>query len=283
MGSSLTWKNRTAIISGGSNGLGRAIAVALAKQSAHLVIIGRDTHRLQAIEKQAIELGAASVSTLSIDARKIHSDPTESSQTAIANLKDILAVQGCDLLINAVGKSDRGSLEQLSEEELVEQFGLNVLATHSMTKFCWPALCQNRGVVVNIASLAGVVAGPGMGGYSMAKHGLVGLHRQWRLESQTSGVHFLLVCPGPIAREDSADRYAELAQTRGLDHSSVAPGGGVKLRRLDPDELSQRILKAAQDRKLELVVPGKVRLLAALTAFWPSIADRIIRKKMKRS
>ncbi|MFM7926817.1 MAG: SDR family NAD(P)-dependent oxidoreductase, partial [Pirellula sp.] len=96
-------------------------------------------------------------------------------------------------------------------------------------------------------------------------------------------VHFLLVCPGPIARDDSNHRYDELIQSRGLDPASQSPGGGVALNRLDPDDLSRRILRAAQERKLELIVPGKVRILAMLAAVWPSLADKIIRKKMKRS
>ncbi|MCE2813680.1 MAG: SDR family NAD(P)-dependent oxidoreductase [Planctomycetaceae bacterium] len=283
MGSSLDWKNRTAIISGGSSGLGLALARSLAKQGANLVIIGRDPDRLKATEKQALGLGAASVLTLPLDVRDLSKPTATDVQTQSASLRDVLAVQGCDLLINAVGKSDRGLIGQLSEKDLIEQFETNVLSTHAMTKLCWTALCANRGVVVNIASLAGIVAGPAMGGYSMAKHALVGLHRQWRLESASTGVHFLLVCPGPIAREDSNRRYDELIESRGLDPAAQSPGGGVALSRIDPDDLSRRILRAAQERRLELIVPSKVRILAMLAAVWPSLADRIIRKKMKRT
>ena len=283
MGSSLDWKNRTAIISGGSSGLGLALTRSLAKQGANLVIIGRDPDRLKATEKQALGLGAASVLTLPLDVRDLSKPTATDVQTQSASLRDVLAVQGCDLLINAVGKSDRGLIGQLSEKDLIEQFETNVLSTHAMTKLCWTALCANRGVVVNIASLAGIVAGPAMGGYSMAKHALVGLHRQWRLESASTGVHFLLVCPGPIAREDSNRRYDELIESRGLDPAAQSPGGGVALSRIDPDDLSRRILRAAQERRLELIVPSKVRILAMLAAVWPSLADRIIRKKMKRT
>lgn len=283
MGSSLDWKNRTAIISGGSSGLGLALARSLAKQGANLVIIGRDPDRLKATEKQALGLGAASVLTLPLDVRDLSKPTATDVQTQSASLRDVLAVQGCDLLINAVGKSDRGLIGQLSEKDLIEQFETNVLSTHAMTKLCWTALCANRGVVVNIASLAGIVAGPAMGGYSMAKHALVGLHRQWRLESASTGVHFLLVCPGPIAREDSNRRYDELIESRGLDPAAQSPGGGVALSRIDPDDLSRRILRAAQERRLELIVPSKVRILAMLAAVWPSLSDKIIRKKMKRT
>jgi short-subunit dehydrogenase len=283
MRSTGSWKNRTAVISGGSNGLGRSLALTLAEQGANLVILGRDPERLKEVEKQALELGASGVSTLSIDLCDGSETEVALGQNQGESLRDILAVVGCDLLINAVGKSDRGLLGQLSQRDLLEQFELNVLSTHKMTKLCWSALCAKQGVVVNIASLAGIVSGPAMGGYSMAKHALVGLHRQWRLESESTGVHFLLVCPGPIAREDSSHRYEQLIQSRGLDPATQSPGGGVALSRLDPNDLSRQILKAAQERRLELVVPGKFRMLAMLAAVWPSLADKIIRKKMKRS
>jgi len=164
MGSNQVWKNRTALISGGSNGLGRSIALALAKQSANLIILGRDPERLQSIHRQAIEAGASSVYALAIDVFQLAKSPTTDDHPQIDSLKDILAVQGCDLLINAVGKSDRGLLSSLSEQDLLEQFQWNVLATHATTKFCREALCRSRGVVVNIASMAGLLPGPGMGG-----------------------------------------------------------------------------------------------------------------------
>ncbi|MFM8400741.1 MAG: SDR family NAD(P)-dependent oxidoreductase, partial [Pirellula sp.] len=126
------------------------------------MIIGRDPDRLKAVEKQLLDLGATSVLPLSLDVRNLSQNSATEGQTQSESLRDILAVQGCDLLINAVGKSDRGLVGQLSEDDLIEQFETNVLSTHAMTKLCWSALCANRGVVVNIASLAGIVAGPSM-------------------------------------------------------------------------------------------------------------------------
>ena len=148
MGSSQSWKNRTAVISGGSNGLGRSLALALSQQSANVVIIGRDEARLAMVRQQCLEAGAQSVCIVSLDVRQMAVGQKALSDVESANhpapgesLRDVLAVQGCDLLINAVGKSDRGLLGQLTQADLTEQFELNVLATHAMTQFCFPALC----------------------------------------------------------------------------------------------------------------------------------------------
>ena len=268
------WKNRTAVVSGGSSGLGLSIARALGECGAHVILIGRDLVRLKQAEEQVLSAGSPSVTAVPLDVT-CEDDRWQS-------LKAALSIQGCDLLINAVGKSDRGLIQQLGRTDLLQQLEVNVLASHATTRFCWEALLESKGCVVNISSLAGIIPGPCMGGYSMSKHALVGWHRQWKLESAESGVHFLLVSPGPIARQDNTDRYADLVASRGLDELVNKPGGGVSLRRIDPEELSCRILDAAASRTHELVVPGKARILAALYQLWPSFAEGIVRRKMKQ-
>jgi hypothetical protein len=67
-----------------------------------------------------------------------------------------------------------------------------------------------------------------------------------------------------------------------LDPNTAKPGGGVSLKRLDPKELSVSILRSAANRDLELIRPAKARLLAALLALWPSLADKVLIKKLNR-
>jgi len=127
------------------------------------------------------------------------------------------------------------------------------------------------------------VPAPGMGGYSIAKSALTAMSRQLRVELADVGVHVMLVCPGPIARTDSGTRYDKLAEQRGLaEGASTAPGGGVKLKALDPKTLCQRILDAAYRRKYELVTPVKASLLAGISNLWPRLADWILKKYMRK-
>jgi NADP-dependent 3-hydroxy acid dehydrogenase YdfG len=101
MGSRQSWKNRTAVISGGSNGLGRALALALSQQAANVVIIGRDEDRLAMVRQQCLDAGAQSVYVVSLDVRqmavgqKAFSDIESATHPAPdESLRDILAVQG---------------------------------------------------------------------------------------------------------------------------------------------------------------------------------------------
>lgn len=272
------WRNKHAIVSGGSSGLGFHLAIGLAKQGANLVLIGRDRGKLEAAQHAVLKAGAPDVVILALDIADEFSWTGRASDAAERFL-DLLRSHPIDLLINAVGRSDRGRMEQLQPTDLLQHFQANVLSTFRMTQACLPGLRKVRGTVVNIASLAGVIPAPGMGAYAMAKHALVGMHRQWRLEHVDSSVHFMLVCPGPIDRHDSRDRYDLLVQSRDLDPQQAKPGGGVRLNRLAPEALAERILYGAARRELELIVPSKARWLAALMSLCPGWADSIVRRR----
>lgn len=275
------WANKRAVVSGGSSGLGLHIAKALAHQRVSLALIGRDTQRLADAKAICMQLGAPSVETfsLNVSAKESWNEGAYEAES----LRAFLAEHPLDLLVNAVGRSDRGYLTDLVSEDLLEQFQINVQSSFLTTRACYESLRRAKGCVVNIASLAGILAGPGMGGYSAAKHALVAMHRQWRLESRDSGIHFVLVCPGPIQRDDNESRYRELVERRGLSEDLNRPGGGVNVSRISPESLAQRILAAVQSREWEIVVPSKARWLAALMALWPSWADSILLKRFRSS
>jgi short-subunit dehydrogenase len=212
------------------------------------------------------------------------SDSSANSQSRDeTQLRLWLEMNQVDLLLNAIGRSDRGPLEQLSDTDLHSMLNDNVLCTWNMTRMTLASLKRARGTIVNIGSLAGLVPAPGMGGYSVAKTALTAMSRQLRVELADVGVHVMLVCPGPIARHDSGSRYDQLAEQRGLaDGASTAPGGGVKLKALDPKILCRKILLAAHRRKYELVTPVKASLLAGISNLWPRLSDWILKKYMRK-
>jgi short-subunit dehydrogenase len=133
--------------------------------------------------------------------------------------------------------------------------------------------------LVHISSLAGIVAAPGMGAYSIAKHAVVALSRQLRLEIAPKGVRVLLVCPGPVTNVEHVGRYDELVKKRELPPEFSKPAGGKKVRSIDADLLAEKILFAVEAGTKELVIPGKVRWLAALGILFPSFADYMLKNK----
>ena len=267
------WKDKVAIVAGGSAGLGRAISGALASRGANLVIAARDTQRL---EKVATELAGrgGKIEPISADVSR-DDDVAQLIDTTLHHFGRI------DMLINAVGRSTRQSIEETTPEEFRDLFETNFISAVRCTQAALPHLLKSGGHLVFIGSLVSKVATPNLGAYPASKFAVAGYSQQLRLELGPRGLHVLLVCPGPIARDDAGVRYDE--QSKKLPASARQPGGGAKLRAIDPMWLAAKTLRACERRKPELIVPGKARLLFALAALWPSLGDWIVRQKTKNS
>lgn len=265
------WRGRRVIVSGASQGLGYRLAETLARQGAELLLVARRDQPLLQAAQQLSAAGAASVDWVALDACQLQ----QAGPERLEKLQRWIAPpRGLDLLINAVGRSDRGLLMQLDIDQLREALETNALSAWQMTRLAIDGLEAAGGCIVNIGSLACKLAPPGMGSYPISKFALAGLSQQLRLELAPRGVHLLLVCPGAIDRPDAGDRYRRLVQQRGLAPELAQPAGGARLRRIDPQQLCQQILRAAHRRQPELMVPSKVRWLVCLHTLFPQLAER---------
>ncbi len=311
------WQGKVALVTGGSSGFGLALAAALVQAGARVILTARDPDRLHQAARQLGKLAIhppaadgssasptssadspASISPSSISPSIISSSadsPSGSMDSPCVLAADVTSpdeVQRVfervradfgrlDALFNIAGRSDRGLLLETPPERLQALWDLNVMAALHCARAAQPLLGESQGHLVFMGSLAAKSAARYLGGYCCTKFPLAAAAQQLRLELQPSGTHVLLVCPGPIARPDAGERYA--AQSAGLPEAARKPGGGVKLPGIDPEWLADRILTACQRRQAELIVPGKARLLFAISQLWPRWGDAIIRKKTASS
>src|SRR3954466_10500571 len=217
------WEGKRALIIGGSARLGRAVADVLAQYGARLAIVGR---RQSQLDIATNELRACGADVINIAADVTNSDDVD---RLFATVKSEWG--GIDFLCHCAGRSMRGTLLGTSPEEFRELWDTNYLsAVRCIQKFSAP-LIGSRGHVVLIGSLASKVAAGYLGAYPASKFPLAALAQQLRLETESSGAHTLLVCPGPIARENqhgSSARYA--AQAPEVPAVAHQPGGGAKVR-----------------------------------------------------
>ncbi len=260
------WQDKVVIITGGSAGLGLALGRELHRQAARVVLVARNQRQLQ---EAATQLGGVGERVLSI--------PTDvTNQGQVDNLVARVTSQlgHIDALFNCAGKSARGEILETTPEDFQELLELNFLAVVRCTRAAMPYLFKSQGHVINIGSLASKSASRFLGPYPASKFPVAAYSQQLRLEISDRGVHILLVCPGPIARQDSGHRYT----TTDVPNSAQKPGGGVKLKGIDPDWLAKRILAACQNRKAELVVPSKAKLLFAISQLSPRLGDWLLRK-----
>ncbi len=262
------WKNQVAVVTGGSAGLGRAIAEQLAQRGARIALVARG--------QAALDRAAAALRQHGGDVQSFAADLTQ--QADVDRLFATLAERydRLDLLVNCAGRSARGEALQTTPDDFQALWELNFLATVRCTRAAAPRLLASRGHLVNIGSLAAKSASRYLGAYPASKFAVAAYSQQLRLELRPQGLHVLLVCPGPIARDESGNRYA--AQSADLPEAAKRPGGGVKVSALDPHRLAERILRACERRDPELVIPGKARLLFGLAQFSPRLGDWLVRK-----
>lgn len=266
------WQGKTAIVVGASAGLGRHLVEALAKSKAsQITLVARDADRLGGVVKDfAVRWPAVKFSGCAADVTAV--DGSARLADFVGGMED-----RTDLLICAAGLSDRGSLMNLTAQRLEELFRANVLCSLRALQIVAPQMAQG-GVIVNIGSLSSHFAPRFLGGYSLAKHALRALTQQARLEFREQNLHVMLVCPGPIARSDSGQRYSQLATANDLPPTALGSGGGAKIRGLDPTLLSNDILRAAANRQVELVRPRKALWLIWFMTFFPRWGESILKR-----
>ncbi len=262
------WKEKVAVITGGSGGLGRALAASLSAAGARVVLAARDPEKLERVAAQLTSHGG--------EVLAVPTDITRQEQVDALFLRTIEQFGRLDVLVNSAGRSTRGQAIDTTPEEFVELMNLNFIAAVRCTRAAIPHLLKSKGHIVNISSLAGKAAVRYVGAYPATKFALNAYSQQLRLELSPEGLHVLLVSPGPIARDDSELRYAD--QVAGLPETAKKPGAGVKFRAIAPEKLSRAILAACERRRAELVYPAAVRLLFALGQLSPRLGDWLIRR-----
>lgn len=265
----MSWEGKKCVITGGSAGLGLAIAREAATQGLDVLICGRDAERLTAAVKFIAPVHEGRVLSVAADVTR-----PDDCQRLVDVAQSELG--GIDLLANCAGLSARSPILETDDSEFQRLWELNFLAPVRLTRLCAASLIERRGHVVNVGSLASKAAPRFLGAYPATKFALAAYTQQLRLELGPRGLHALLVCPGPIDREDAGTRYSGARSQ--LPESAQLPGGGARVRAIDPDWLARKILQSCEQRRLELIVPRRARLLFAISQLSPRLGDWLLRK-----
>lgn len=264
------WQDKVVLVTGGSSGLGLAIAQAFVDAHTRVAIVGLEPEGVEAAV-QALRGRAKSpeaVLGITADITSDH-DMTRIAETVGSQFGEL------DVLVNNAGRSMRGGLLDTTPDQFRRLMELNLIALVRVTRTFLPQLIRRRGHIVNIGSLAAKAAARFVGAYPATKHAVAAYSQQLRLEFGEQGLHVLLVCPGPVAR--AGERLYGLEGADRVPDSAKKPGAGVRVRAVSPETLALRILEACRRRRPEIVIPGKARLLFALCQLFPSLGDRLIR------
>ena len=179
--------DRVAVITGGTRGIGHAVARHLAEAGARVVVVGRDADRGEA--------AAAAIP----GARFVAGDVRLAAHCDHAVAETLGAFGRLDVLVNNAGVIYRNrTVDRLTEAEWDETFDVNVKGAFLMTRAALPALRAARGTVVNVASYAGLVGFAGAAAYAASKAALINFTRSLALDHAREGIRVNAVCPGSV-------------------------------------------------------------------------------------
>jgi NADP-dependent 3-hydroxy acid dehydrogenase YdfG len=187
--SSLT--GQIAVVTGGSGGIGQAIALGLAREGATLCLIGRDPRKLELVADCARQW------TKHISIHEADLEIDEDIRRLSSNIESTFGA--IDILINGAGVIISGTTEESRIEDFDHQYRINVRAAYLLTKIFLPMLKLRHGQIVFMNSTAGLTAKAGVGQYSATKHALRAVADSLREEVNADDVRVISVYPGRTA------------------------------------------------------------------------------------
>jgi NAD(P)-dependent dehydrogenase (short-subunit alcohol dehydrogenase family) len=221
---------KAALVTGGSSGIGLAIARMLRDEGFELTLASR---RRERIEAAAEELGAEPVAA-----------DVSSEEECIALVAGHRERFGrLDVLVNSAGVGFAGNVEQHRTKWLDLQLGVNLRGLFVVTRECIPLLRESRGWIVNLASLAGTAPTPGLAAYGASKAAVIALTRSLNGELEDDGVRAIAVCPGFVD--------TPMAEWSGLGHDEM-------IRPEDCAEIVRMCLRLSPNARVPQVVIERV-------------------------
>ena len=256
-------KDKVVVITGGSSGIGKALAVKFGMEGSKIVISGRNMEKLLEVEK---ELKAQQIQVVSVTANSA----SEVDNGILIN-RAYKEFGGIDVLICNAGISMRALFQDVDLNVLKQVMDINFWGTVYACKFALPHLIKSKGSIVGISSIAGEKGLPGRTGYSSSKFAMQGFLESLRIELLKKGVHVLVACPGFTS---SNIRNTALTATGMVQGESPLDEGKI----MSAEEVANYIYNAVKTRKRDLVLTTQGKLTVLLNKFFPAFMDKMVLK-----
>ena len=254
-------KDKVVIITGGSSGIGKALAEVFGSNGSQVMITGRN---LGELNEAVSELSKKGITVHSLQADvSIEADNKMMAEEALKLFGKI------DVLVNNAGIGMRALFEELDLGVIRQIMDINFFGMVYATKYCLPEIIKSKGSVVGISSIAGYRGLPARTGYSASKFALNGFLEALRAEVLNDGVHVLTACPG-----FTATNIRKRALTK--DGSVQGESPREEQAMMSAEECAAHIYKATVNRKKILVLTGQGKLTVFLNKRFPGWMDWLV-------
>jgi len=257
-GTMSAFQNKVIVITGGSSGIGKALANIALSQGARVAVCGRDRNKLSGQFPQAGEQLLC-----------FQADVSKEQDCAAFVEAVVTKWGGIDVLVNNAGISMRALFEELDLKVLKELMDINFWGAVYVTKYALPSIRQRKGVIAGVSSIAGYRGLPCRTGYSASKFAMQGFLEALRTELLHTGTHVMWVCPGFIA-----SNIRNVA--RGADGSAQKETPLDESKLMSAEECAGIIIKGIERRKRTIVMTGQGKLTVWMNKLFPSLSDKLV-------
>lgn len=266
-------KDKVAVVTGASSGIGLAAVKEFAAAGARVVLAARSAEKLNEIVRE-LEMQYPSGSGSS----RFLAVPTDvCREEDCKNLieKAVAAYGKIDILVNNAGISMRALFKDLDLSVIRQLMDVNFWGTVYCTKYALPYLLQTKGSVVGVISIAGFKGLPARTGYSASKFAVYGFLDTLRVEHLHDGLHVMIFAPG-----FTASNIRNVALTADGSRQGETPRDEDKM--MSAEEVARRMLVGIRKEKAQIILTPIGKITVLLNKFFPRLVDRLEYNYMKK-
>jgi NAD(P)-dependent dehydrogenase (short-subunit alcohol dehydrogenase family) len=263
-----TFTAKVIVLTGASQGIGKALALALSPQKPKLVLAARDESALRAVESACQSLGATTL--------VVRADVTDETQCRALIRRSVETFGALDVLIHNAGGGMNARFDEMTDITVFEKLmRLNYLGPVYLTHEALPHLKKSRGRIVCVSSVAGLTGVPLRTAYSASKHAVFGLFESLRIELAEFGVSVTMIAPDFVQSEIHVRAFGPDGKPVG--NSTIAERVAM------PAEECAELTVRAMERRQRLMITslrGKLGRFVRLVA--PGVIDRVAYRAIRR-